>query len=162
MLLNLSVPSSWPWQYPMTMDKAVIICPWSETTKSTWSGYIGNKKHSENAGTSMSVTFDLEMRPWPFIKCKKADVIRRRLLYCTLVPGMMSTDKFITLRDITICLLYLTFDLHLWPSAFAKVTYTLIIICILCCWMFVSKMKFVSLLEFEIWAFVWRKPKWRH
>ena len=47
-----------------------------------------NKQHSENTDTSMSVTFDLVV--WPFVKVKKADVIRCRLLYCTLVPGMMS------------------------------------------------------------------------
>ena len=28
--------------------------------------------------------------PWPFAKVKKAFVIRCRLLYCTMVPGMMS------------------------------------------------------------------------
>ena len=28
--------------------------------------------------------------PWPFVKVEKADVIRCRLLCCTLVPGMMS------------------------------------------------------------------------
>ena len=52
-------------------------------------------------------------------------------------------NRFITLQDITICLFYVTFDLHLWPSAFVKVTCILIIICILCCWMFVPKKKFV-------------------
>ena len=33
---------------------------------------------------------------------------------------------FNTLRDITICIFYMTFHLHLWPSAFVKVTCTLI------------------------------------
>ena len=51
---------------------------------------LPNKKHSENADTSTSVTFDLVVWPCPFVKVKKADVIRCRLLYCTLVPGMMS------------------------------------------------------------------------
>ena len=32
--------------------------------------------------------FDLVMWPWPFVKVKKADVIRCLFLYCTLVPGM--------------------------------------------------------------------------
>ena len=100
----------------------------------------------------MSVTFDLVVWPWPFVKVKKADVIRCRLLYCTLVPGMMSIGIFIiTLWDITICLFYVTFDIHLWPSAFVKVICILIIICILCCWMFVTKMKFVGSVEFENW-----------
>ena len=35
--------------------------------------------------------------------------------------------EFDTLWDITIRLFYVTFDLHLWPSAFVKVTCTLII-----------------------------------
>ena len=41
-----------------------------------------NKKHSENADTS-------------FVKVKKSDVIRCRLLYCTLVPGVMSMGLLI-------------------------------------------------------------------
>ena len=71
---------------------------------------------------------------------------------------------FITLRYITICFFHVTFDLHLWPSAFVKVTCTLIIISNLCCKMFVvvCSLKFVGSVEFEIWTFVWRKPKWRH
>ena len=51
---------------------------------------ITNKKHSKNADISTSVTFDLVVWPWLFVKVKKADVIRCHLLYCTLVPGMMS------------------------------------------------------------------------
>ena len=42
-----------------------------------------NKKHSENTVTSTSVIFDLVVWLWPFVKVKKADVIRCRLLYCT-------------------------------------------------------------------------------
>ena len=38
-----------------------------------------------------------------------------------------------TLRDITICLVYVTFLLHLWPLSSVKVTCILIIRCILCC-----------------------------
>ena len=85
--------------------------------------------------------------------------------YCIVpwyqVLGMMS-DGFNTLRNITICLFHVTFDLHLWPFAFVKVTCTLIITCILCCWMSVPKMKFVGSIEFKTWTFVWRKLKWRH
>ena len=33
-----------------------------------------NKKHSENADTPTSATFDLVVWPWPFVKVKKADV----------------------------------------------------------------------------------------
>ena len=69
---------------------------------------------------------------------------------------------FITLQHIPICLLYVTLDLHLWPSSSVKVTVILIIICILCCCMFVPKMKSVGSVEFEIWTFVYRKIKWRH
>ena len=120
---------------------------------------------------------------------KKAFRERRRLQVCDLWPcGVTLTFRqgkeswchkmslivfyvgtrydvygFNTLRDITICLFYVTFDLHLWPSAFVKLfTCTLIIRCILCCWMFVPKMKFVGSVEFEIWTFVWRKLKWGH
>ena len=69
---------------------------------------------------------------------------------------------FNTLRDITICLFHVTFDLHLWPSAFVRALCTIIIKRILCCWIFLSKMKFVGSVEYEIWTFVWRKSKWRH
>ena len=54
-----------------------------------------NKKHSQNADTSTSMTFDLVVWHWPFIKVKKADVIRCHLLHCTLVPGMMSMGLII-------------------------------------------------------------------
>ena len=56
----------------------------------------------------------------------------------------------------------LTFTFDLWPSAFVKVTCTFFIRCILCCWMFVPKRKFVSSVEFEILTIEWRKFKWRH
>ena len=59
---------------------------------------------------------------------------------------------FNILRDITICLFYVSFDLHKWPSPFVKVTCTRIIRCILCFWMFVPKLKFVGSVEFEIWT----------
>ena len=65
-----------------------------------------NKKHSDNADTSMSVTFGFAVWLWPFVKDKKADVIRCHLLYCTLVPGMMSILVYCFAR---FCL----FDLHL-------------------------------------------------
>ena len=54
-----------------------------------------NKKHSENADTSTSLTFDLEVWPWPHFKVKKAYVIRSRFLYCALVPGMISVNVII-------------------------------------------------------------------
>ena len=68
---------------------------WGITTAETGSDKIKtdhreNKKHSENADTFTSVTFDLDVWPWLYVKVKKADVIRYRLLYCTLVPGIMS------------------------------------------------------------------------
>ena len=58
--------------------------------------------------------------------------------------------------------LYMKFYLHPRPFDFVKVTCTLIIRCILCCWMFIPKMKYVGSIEFEIWTFVWRKLKGRH
>ena len=121
-----------------------------------------NKKHSENADTSASVTFDLVVWPWPFVKVKKADVIRCCFLYYTLVSRTSEVYRFNVLRDITICLIFVNFDLHLWPSAFVKVTCSFVIRCISLCWMFVLKMKFVGSVEFKIWTFVWRKSQWRH
>ena len=74
---------------------------------------IKNKKHSENADTSTSVTFDLDMWPWPYFKVKKAYIIRCRLLYCALVPGMMSVN-------IIVCEIWpLIHCCDLWPSLVA-------------------------------------------
>ena len=53
--------------------------------------------------------------------------------------------------------IFVTFELHLWPSAFVKVTWSLIFRCTLCCWVFVPKIKFAGSVEFEIWIFVWNK-----
>ena len=70
-----------------------------------------NKKHLENADTSTSVTFDLDMWPWPYFKVKKAYVIRCHLLYCTLVPGMMSVS-------VLVCDIWLLVHFcDLWPSS---------------------------------------------
>ena len=70
-----------------------------------------NKNCSENADTSTSMTFDLDVWPWPYSKVKKAYVIRCRLLYCTLVPGMMSVSVIVC----DIC----TLVHFLWPLTFA-------------------------------------------
>ena len=70
-----------------------------------------NKKHSENADTYTSVDFELVVWHWPFVKVKKADVIKWRLLYCTLVPGMMSMG--LILYEIS---LFGFFLCDLWPS----------------------------------------------
>ena len=120
-----------------------------------------NKKHSENADTSLSVTFDLDVWPWPYFKDKIAYVIRCRLLYCVLVPGMMSVN-IIVCEIWPLILFFVTFDLHLWPSAYVNVTFTLFSRCILCSYTLVPNMKFVCLMEFEIWTIVYRKLKWRH
>ena len=56
---------------------------------------IWNKKHSENADTSTSVTFDIDVWRCPYVKVKKAYVIICCLLYCTLVSGMMSVSVII-------------------------------------------------------------------
>ena len=107
------------------------------------------------------MTFDLVVWHWLFVKVKKADVIRCRLLYCTLLPGIMSMD--LLLCEIS------PFVYSMWPLTFtcdlhrlSRSLSFLIIICILCCWMFVPKMKSVGSVEFEIWTFVYRKLKWRH
>ena len=88
-----------------------------------------NKKHSENADTSTSVTFDLDV--WLYFKVKKAYVIRCRLLYCALVP-VCDVCETNSLRYLAISSFFVTFDLHLWPSAYVKVTFTLISRCTLC------------------------------
>ena len=59
---------------------------------------------------------------------------------------------FNVLRDITICLFYVTFELRLWPLAFVKVTSRHIDFCHEMYLMFVPKMKFVGSVEFEIWT----------
>ena len=42
-------------------------------------GSVKNKKHSENEDTSTSVTFNLDVWFWPYLKVKKAYVMRCRL-----------------------------------------------------------------------------------
>ena len=67
-----------------------------------------------------------------------------------------------SLRDITINSFFVTFDLHLWPSAYVKVTFTLLSRCTSCSYTLVPSMKFVGSIELEIWTIVCRKLKWRH
>ena len=87
-------------------------------TKQFWTqkqNLFKNKKHSENADTSTSVTFDLDVWPLYYVKVKKAYVIRCCVLYCPLVPDMM-TCRCNSLRDMTICS-------FLWPLASVKVNF---------------------------------------
>ena len=58
--------------------------------------------------------------------------------------------------------IFVTFDLHLWPSAYVKVTFTLISRCTLCSCTLLPRMKFVGSIEFEIWTIVCWKLNWRH
>ena len=67
-----------------------------------------------------------------------------------------------SLRDMTINSFFVTFDLHLRPSSYVKVTFTLIIRWTSCCCVLVPSIKFVYSIEFEIWTIVWRKLKWCH
>ena len=75
-------------------------------------------------------------RLWPLALLCDLDLSSRSrklmsfdVAYCCIYLGTRhDVYWFITLRVMTICLFYVTFDLHLWPSAFAKVTGTLIII----------------------------------
>ena len=92
-------------------DKGGACCKYTVQAKSidSFGIKIHNKKHSENADTSTSVTFDLELWPWPYIKVKKAYVIR--LLYCTLVPGIMSVS-------VIVCEIWLLVH-FMWPLTFA-------------------------------------------
>ena len=103
-----------------------------------WIGNV-NKKHSENADTSTSLTV-------------------------TCDPDLTSRLRKLMSLDVAYCIVpwYQTFDLHLWLSAYVKVTFTLISRCTLCSCTLVPSMKFVGLIEFEIWTTVCRKLKWRH
>ena len=89
------------------------------------SGRNFNKKHSENADTSTSVTSDLDVWPWP---CQNAYIIRCRLLYCTLVPGMVSVSEIVCkiwpLRLVHFC--------DLWPSPVTFHFYPLMDVMLLC------------------------------
>ena len=49
--------------------------------------------HSSTRSTSIPVTFDIDLWPWHYIKVKTLYVIRLHLLYCSLVPGMMSASS---------------------------------------------------------------------
>ena len=129
-----------------------------------------NKKHSENADTSTSVTFDLELWPWTYFKVGKAYIIRCRLLYCAMVLGMMSVNVIVCeIWPLIHFLWHLTFtcDFHLmsrslslqsldvlyvvvhwyqvWPSSTISVIH-------LICWMMLSSWRdfdlYISLLKY--------------
>ena len=73
------------------------------------------------------------------------------LLYCTLVPGMMPMGlMFYKISP---------FVYFMWPWIFTCDLQLLSFVnrCILCCWMFVLKLKFVGSVEFEIWTIVYRE-----
>ena len=54
----------WPWPFVKVNKADVIRCRfYIEFFRGGVK--ISNKKHSKNADTSTSVTFDLELRPWP-------------------------------------------------------------------------------------------------
>ena len=65
-----------------------------------------------------------------------------------------------SLRDMTINSFFMIFGLHLWPSAYVKVYFTLISRWTLWSCTFVPSMKFVGSIEFEIWTIVYWK--WRN
>ena len=148
------------------MDKQIIIDEWRwKDGKEERYKIVEriNKKHSD---TSMSVTFDLVVWPWSFIKVKKADIIRRHLLYCILVPDIMSIglilyeiSPFVYLMGsltFTCDLQLLSRSLALWSlDVFYVVKMSIKKIII-------KKPKLVGSIEFEIWTFLWRKLKWGH
>ena len=114
--------------------------------------YNWNKKHSENADTSPSVTFNLEV--WPYVKVKQANVIKRRLLYCTLVPDLMSVGVILfKLWPLVHFLWPLTFacDLHHPSRSLSFLS-----------WNGHYIVMFASSIEFELCSNFWRKHKWRH
>ena len=61
-----------------------------------------------------------------------------------------------SLREMTIYSFFVTFDLHLWPSVYVKVTLTLISRCTLCSCTLVPGINFVGSIEFEIWTIICR------
>ena len=61
-----------------------------------------------------------------------------------------------SLRDMIINSFFVTFDLHLWPSAYVKVTFTQINRCTLYSCTLVPSTKIVGSIEFEIWTIVCR------
>ena len=87
---------------------------------------------------------------------KKAYVIYRyRLLYSTLVPGMMSVR-------VIVCEIWSLVYFHLWPSSSVKVTFIIIIRWTLYCCLMVPSTKFVGSIEIEKWTIIWIRMKWRH
>ena len=81
------------WHQPTNTFNA-LLCEWY-TSYFLFLKHLKDKKHSENTDISTSVTFDLNVWPWPYFKVKKAYVIRCRLLYCTLVSGMVSVSEIV-------------------------------------------------------------------
>ena len=64
---------------------------------------------------SYSVTFDLAVWLWPYVKVKNVNVIKCCLLYCTLVPGLMTVSIILCeIIPLVHFLWHLTFtcDLH--------------------------------------------------
>ena len=114
-----------------------------------------NKKHSENADTSTSVTFDLEL--WP--RLMSLDVV-----YCIYIGTRYDVCECNSLRHMTISSFFVTFDFRLWPSSSVKVNFIFIIRWTLCCCVgyLVPSTKFPGSIEFEIWTIVWRKLNWSH
>ena len=95
-----------------------------------------------------------DLWPWrvtlTLLQGQESYVIRCRLLYCALIPGMMNLN--VTVCEIWPLIHFVTFDLHLWPSAYVKVSFTLISRCTLCicsCTL-VPSIKFVGSTELEI------------
>ena len=68
-----------------------------------------NKKHSENAGTSTSVTFDIDVRPCTYVKVKKKSLCHKM----SIIGTRFYVCECNSLRDMIISSLFVTFDLHL-------------------------------------------------
>ena len=54
---------------------------------------VVEQENKKNANYSTSMTFEFEVWHWPYVKVMKAYVIRCRLLYCNLIPYMMSLGE---------------------------------------------------------------------
>ena len=93
------------------------------------------KKHSKNADTSTSVTFDLELGP----RLMSLDVV-----YCIYIGTRYDVCECNSLQHMTISSFFVTLDLRLWPSSSVKATFIFSIRWTLYCCVLVPSTKFVG------------------
>ena len=82
--------------------------------------------------------------------------------YCIVPWYQYDVCECNSLRHMTICSFFVIFDLRLWPSSSIKIIFIFIIRWTLYFCVLVPSTKFASSINFEIWAIVLRRLKWRH